>query len=707
MINSGQANRSVWATLLAGVACLLVCGGVVADAQMRITEYMYSGVNGEFIEFTNVGVTPIDMTGWSFDDDSAVPGTVFLTAFGVVDPGESVILTESPAALFIAAWNLGGVDVIGDNSSANLGRNDQINLFDATGTLVDRLTYGDETFPGSIRTQGASGWVCAQALGANDAYGWVLATAGDQQGSYASIGGDVGRPGVFVHYVCPEAPTGACCASGVCTVTTEAECFGVGLWQGAGTNCATTECPPPSNAQIRITEYMYTGEGAEFVEFTNLGTEPIDMTGWSFDDDSRIPGTLDLTAIGTLAPGESAIVTETTAVVFMADWHGLAGIKIIGNSTVGLGGNDEINLFDNSAALVDRLSYGPDGFPGSVTANGVSAWPYADGVGINNIYRWRLSVVGDAQNSVQSLSGDIGNPGTFVLWNAPLGACCVAGACLELGLSGCLLAHGLYLGDGIDCDTNPCPPPSNALVRITEYMYSGAGGEFIEFTNLGTTPVNMDGWSFTDSANLPGAFDLSAFGTIQAGESVVLAEEQPDDPPYSFRTDWAMPAAVKLIVIAAGELGRNDWMHVYDASGTLVDEVQYGDQDFPGSIRAQGASGWPCALGLGENNIYTWVLSTLGDTQGSYASSGGDVGSPGTFVIDYCGQLLLGDMNCDGEVSFRDINPFVLYLTNFTMWSATYTGCPPQIGDINSDGIYGEGSFGDINPFVALLAGTP
>jgi hypothetical protein len=63
----------------------------------------------------------------------------------------------------------------------------------------------------------------------------------------------------------------------------------------------------------------------------------------------------------------------------------------------------------------------------------------------------------------------------------------------------------------------------------------------------------------------------------------------------------------------------------------------------------------------------------------------------------------LGDMNCDGSVNFGDINPFVQYLSNFTAWQATYTGCPATNGDINQDGLYPD--FGDINPFVALLTG--
>jgi hypothetical protein len=65
----------------------------------------------------------------------------------------------------------------------------------------------------------------------------------------------------------------------------------------------------------------------------------------------------------------------------------------------------------------------------------------------------------------------------------------------------------------------------------------------------------------------------------------------------------------------------------------------------------------------------------------------------------------VGDMNCDGTVDFGDINPFVLYLSQFTLWQETFAGCPPTVGDINGDGTYGQESFGDINPFVELLSG--
>ncbi len=62
-----------------------------------------------------------------------------------------------------------------------------------------------------------------------------------------------------------------------------------------------------------------------------------------------------------------------------------------------------------------------------------------------------------------------------------------------------------------------------------------------------------------------------------------------------------------------------------------------------------------------------------------------------------------GDLNCDGTVGFGDINPFVLFLSDFAGWQLAFVGCDPRNGDINCDGVYP--SFGDINPFVALLSG--
>ncbi|MBX3362942.1 MAG: lamin tail domain-containing protein [Phycisphaeraceae bacterium] len=103
-----------------------------------------------------------------------------------------------------------------------------------------------------------------------------------------------------------------------------------------------------ASADIRITEWMYDGTGGEFVELTNVGAAPIDLTGWSYDDDSRLPGVFDLSGFGTVAPGESVIFTEVSADAFRTNWGLSASVKVLGGYTNNLGRADEINIYDAS-----------------------------------------------------------------------------------------------------------------------------------------------------------------------------------------------------------------------------------------------------------------------------------------------------------------------------------------------------------------------
>lgn len=166
----------------------------LAQGQIRITEWMYQGGSGEFIEVTNLSGAPVDMSGWWFDDDSALPGVFSLAPLGILQPGQSGIITEAAAADFRAAWNLDASVPVAGSNTANLGRNDQINIFNGL-TLIDTLTYGDQNFPGSVRTQNRSGITTFSNLGLNNVSGWFLSAVGDSFGSVVSAQGDVGSPG--------------------------------------------------------------------------------------------------------------------------------------------------------------------------------------------------------------------------------------------------------------------------------------------------------------------------------------------------------------------------------------------------------------------------------------------------------------------------------------------------------------------------------
>jgi hypothetical protein len=78
----------------------------------------------------------------------------------------------------------------------------------------------------------------------------------------------------------------------------------------------------------------------------------------------------------------------------------------------------------------------------------------------------------------------------------------------------------------------------------------------------------------------------------------------------------------------------------------------------------------------------------------------------GSWIVDMgadeFGSFAYGDTNCDGQVNFGDINPFVLALVDPGAYAAMFPNCNILNGDINADGAV---DFRDINPFVAVLSG--
>jgi len=193
-------------------AALLAQG---AFAQIRITEWMYQSNVGpseaEYFELTNLGGAPIDLTGWSYADDAAIPGLFDLSPLGTINPFESVVITETDAEDFRARWNLPASIKILGNLEPNLGRNDEINIYNNAFELVDRLDFGDQEFPGTIRTRQFAGVpLTLDALGADNPFLWDFAQSIPGGGVYdlsgiagptgvlTSIYGETGNPGYFV-----------------------------------------------------------------------------------------------------------------------------------------------------------------------------------------------------------------------------------------------------------------------------------------------------------------------------------------------------------------------------------------------------------------------------------------------------------------------------------------------------------------------------
>jgi hypothetical protein len=108
--------------------------------------------NSDWFELTNNGATAVDITGWSWDDDSQTPGVATFGAITMIGAGESVLITQETLgqeAAWRADWNvdssvqvvnLGGSGIPGFSSGG-----DSIFIFDAADQLVTSVTFGPAT----------------------------------------------------------------------------------------------------------------------------------------------------------------------------------------------------------------------------------------------------------------------------------------------------------------------------------------------------------------------------------------------------------------------------------------------------------------------------------------------------------------------------------------------------------------------------------
>jgi len=199
-------GRKLFATFAALAA---VAAPVAASAEVRITEFMYQGAGGgdrEFFELTNISDSAIDITGWSYNDDSAKDPVSFGNFFGLLDANESIILTEMTPDAFRTYWDLApSVRIFSIGGDSNLGSADTINIYNSSvqnaTTLVDSVSYS-----GTTRGISRNRPVDVTGSVGNDQF--VDSALGDAYGSTYAPGtpADLGNPGSFPFAQSPAVP---------------------------------------------------------------------------------------------------------------------------------------------------------------------------------------------------------------------------------------------------------------------------------------------------------------------------------------------------------------------------------------------------------------------------------------------------------------------------------------------------------------------
>ena len=163
-----------------------------------------------------------------------------------------------------------------------------------------------------------------------------------------------------------------------------------------------------------------------------------------------------------------------------------------------------------------------------------------------------------------------------------------------------------------------------------------------------------------------------------------------------------------------------------DGLVTAVDIDHAGIFDFfatgeilPGLIDELGGSDLPGGLGIepewarvaivevsasGPAPEVTYALSASDSGVACYGRGAipwGDI-TLDDVVLAHSGGGLLGDLNCDGNVNFFDIDAFVLAVTDPAGYTVAYPDCDIMLADCNGDG---DVDFFDIDSFVGLVVG--
>ncbi len=175
------------------------------NSNLVITEVMSEsahsgGTNGDWWELSYTGSSTVDLTGYSWDDDSNIAGTVTFGSI-TIGPNESIVILDDDGSLtasWKSEWALGGGVNVYDQSYfsvfSGLDSIDDVYLYDPSGKMVSSVTY-----PGS-QTGFSNGW---------DTNGIFLGfSVAGKKDAYQSTNpaGDVASPGDAVsYYSCGEA----------------------------------------------------------------------------------------------------------------------------------------------------------------------------------------------------------------------------------------------------------------------------------------------------------------------------------------------------------------------------------------------------------------------------------------------------------------------------------------------------------------------
>src|SRR6056300_1145709 len=166
----------------------------VAAVKLAVSEIMAgsnsTAYNADWFEIYNYGESAVDLSGYSWDDESEIAGTSTFPSV-TVQPGEAIVVLDDVAAnkdAFLAEWKLyaGSVTIVANDeltgSFPSLSQNgDAVFLYDANGAEMASGVYTAATAGFAVEFDTTGTFTGDAVDGTN--------------GAYTSLEGDVGSPG--------------------------------------------------------------------------------------------------------------------------------------------------------------------------------------------------------------------------------------------------------------------------------------------------------------------------------------------------------------------------------------------------------------------------------------------------------------------------------------------------------------------------------
>jgi len=219
----------------------------------------------------------------------------------------------------------------------------------------------------------------------------------------------------------------------------------------------------------------------------------------------------------------------------------------------------------------------------------------------------------------------------------------------------------------------------------------------LELFNSGTDSQSLAGWRFcthdeNEVRRYSSTAGLNSF-TLESGQSLFVHFNNDADP--------ADPQAVNVSTIggafaqpmdAEGAYGAQIYFQTpFGVGANIADHIQFsldGLDDVTADERSDEAQG---EVWVDQND---WIAVSE-DTEMivlNDASLDNELHTPADYTVVDAVEVVIGDLNGDGLVTFGDIQPFIDGLSAGEFLPA---------GDTNQDGLF---NFSDIQPFILLLS---